>query len=117
MATKRLGFFVKFNPVVICDYPDGEVHAICISGERIGYISIINKGGKKTYTPFTTAGELPEAHCGACAAAALFTQNSGIPGDDFDVVENMRSANTREVSAEAAMKLLSTIMANRSPLH
>lgn len=117
MVTKNVGFYVKFNPVVICEYPDREVHALYIAGQCFGYISIININGRKTLTPFTASGELPEAHCVACAAAELFRRYSGIPGDAIDVVKNDSNDDAVEISPEKALMLLTAIMAAKSSRH
>ncbi|MGP6463326.1 hypothetical protein [Pantoea agglomerans] len=112
MKNLNLNLLVKINPVVVIDCPDHAITAIYVGKKLIGYTATNIKSGKKTSTPFTAFGELPEEHCDICATSALFAQYCDISHDDVDVVEKeLRSVDIK--SSDPALALLAAIIAAR----
>lgn len=93
-------FQVKFNVQNIVATDNCRIDHISIGQETIGYVAI-NGDIKKPdadllVTPFTEAGELPEADCPSCAAKTLFVARTGVP---FELVSTSGSVGALFIEA------------------
>lgn len=110
MKNLNLNLLVKINPVVVIDCPEHAITAIYVGKKLIGYTATNVKAGKKTSTPFTAFGELPEEHCDICATSALFAQYCDISHDDVAVVEK-ESRRVDIKSSDPALALFAALIA------
>ena len=82
---KSLYFSVPMKIETLYKLIDNEILTISVSEQSIGFISVDNSGGTKTFTPFTAHGELQGEDCIMCAARTLFALRTGLHYNDVEI--------------------------------
>ncbi|EEJ5117703.1 hypothetical protein [Salmonella enterica] len=93
---KNLSFalYININPVIVL--PTHQIFEIGIEGESLGYIYVENNNTQADcITPFTNAGELPEADCVPCAMKALLAIRTNLIIDQIHIAEGAPEGGIR----------------------
>jgi len=111
-------FTVEFTSELIINQPSQKVYALFVGDQGIGFISVLALLNEKTVTPFTAAGELKEAHCEVCAAAALFGKHSNLSENQITGVEVKKPFKEGiELSPQQAISLITSLVQLKKTCH